>query len=1427
MLKAEGFDISTSTLLDIQKVIAGLNTDELTDFRDLKSVLSPFICRNKEEQDRFNQVFGKYVRSITPESTVSNIVSANAALKRRYKIAAAVIFLVLAVGTYFFIKDRQASPTIDLLIENFSGGADLDPRIGDTLMFSAHLKNVRLSSNRIVTIKIDDQVYDGVTKLKRVVRLAGVRRAVAWVHDANNDSIAVSPVKTFITKCEETPSVTIKRELADLGGASGRKIYYPDFINPSKDSGRYQFTWFIDDRPVSTEKVFTSGYSSEKTYKVSLRVDTKGLHCSTDSLTANLNELPAYDLGINPANPLKFTADFNWTSIAWILLYGLVLPGLAASFILFFKRKKITKPAVREATPEPREDYTGPYEIDFKNQNDKITSEIEISRMAEAMRKRHVGDVMLLNIPKTISKTIRAGGFPSLTFTPRTQPTDFLIFLDKGNSTGHQARLFEYIVKKLQNEQVNIIAYHFYKEPLFLSNEKLNHSMIPVDKVGRLYPNTVLIIFSNTEAFFQSLNRKLKPWVSEKFKPWQRKIIITPAPVDDWDYKETALLSEGFTVVPADLNAHQLIIGEINDLINKEKFRKLSLPHSYSSRFVNFDDWQSLKAYLGDDPLLLQWVCALGVYPYIDWKVTVAIGKAIENNSPQQRGLVTYTNLLKLSRIKWMQNGLQPDEVRLMMLHNLDNRTESIARDTIVRLLNEVEDDILPTSIARSEFDLNKTVNRFLLYTENPEENALTDSEKSMMKKYVEKQWLDYPLESYLNSANKTLLKEKGGEKSISPEEYFKQDDTFQKNKIRRELIIRRASAAAIACAGLLFLFTSFRNEKKYKLPNQLANISFNFSVPGNDINPSLTELSITTNGSAYPATRVSDSAFVIKNISLDSSQTGNITIQNPNSNFFIERPISLKWKTYKLSIVPPRPKLPLYVRYNNAPVFSNIEPQLNNELYQFNVSAAQQDFSDSSRIIYYETSQKARADSVVDIIKNLLKINVRTEFIEEIRTPQATPILFLNLSSAGPCNPISIATLPVSINEIWRGRTSNRLTTIDLSRRLIYYSTGDKKTYGTYVIDEICMSNNGSYKIITTADDQYKVFFIRSITPQGYELSACADFLGTKDQAVNIAENSCNNYDNMSLYYERRGSVIFVPMNALSYTSQAKASFKNIEQRLMEKSTEQYIVHVNRLFRPSSDDIVARQALIQLKAPVGDAFKPLTWQNAAFSGTPFDRDYIEAERPIPDSKSNVPDKPDCSKVFSSIDDAMRNPTVVCRLNLSGLYMTSIPKEIYSLTNLQELDLTQNKIPINEIRQLQKRLPKCKISYDIIGGQVQDPSEAYVKLADISFNAKYYPDDAGEAIIARISNVLRTDNKARIKLRGAYKTDAEKRIIDAYIQNTINLVVQKGILSIKQIETEAYNSGQQQQQNAPNRLTKLRVEILGVNFPEEFNKTGR
>ena len=118
MLKAEGFDISTSTLLDIQKVIASIGYDQLHDFRELKSVLSPFICRNKEEQERFHKVFDKYARSVTPTAALENMSSTQISKKKSRRIAGGIVILVLlaAAAYYFFYLPRETS-SVDLVIE--------------------------------------------------------------------------------------------------------------------------------------------------------------------------------------------------------------------------------------------------------------------------------------------------------------------------------------------------------------------------------------------------------------------------------------------------------------------------------------------------------------------------------------------------------------------------------------------------------------------------------------------------------------------------------------------------------------------------------------------------------------------------------------------------------------------------------------------------------------------------------------------------------------------------------------------------------------------------------------------------------------------------------------------------------------------------------------------------------------------------------------------------------------------------------------------------------------------------------------------------------------------------------------------------------------------------------------------------------------
>jgi len=51
-------------------------------------------------------------------------------------------------------------------------------------------------------------------------------------------------------------------------------------------------------------------------------------------------------------------------------------------------------------------------------------------------------------------------------------------------------------------------------------------------------------------------------------------------------------------------------------------------------------------------------------------------------------------------------------------------------------------------------------------------------------------------------------------------------------------------------------------------------------------------------------------------------------------------------------------------------------------------------------------------------------------------------------------------------------------------------------------------------------------------------------------------------------------------------------------------------------------------------------------------------------------------------KFFESLEEALKEPDLVYRLNLGKQRLTAIPPEIFQFKNLQELDLSKNKITV-------------------------------------------------------------------------------------------------------------------------------------------------
>jgi hypothetical protein len=101
--------------------------------------------------------------------------------------------------------------------------------------------------------------------------------------------------------------------------------------------------------------------------------------------------------------------------------------------------------------------------------------------------------------------------------------------------------MYNHLIATLRKEQVHLTAYSYNQYPLLLTNPALNHFFIPIEKLGGLYPGTILFLFADTSSFFKPYGNHLHDWAIDKFKDWKTKIIFTSVAVKDWGERETIL----------------------------------------------------------------------------------------------------------------------------------------------------------------------------------------------------------------------------------------------------------------------------------------------------------------------------------------------------------------------------------------------------------------------------------------------------------------------------------------------------------------------------------------------------------------------------------------------------------------------------------------------------------------------------------------------------------------------------------------------------------------------------------------------------------------------------------------------------------------------------------------------------------------------
>lgn len=444
---------------------------------------------------------------------------------------------------------------------------------------------------------------------------------------------------------------------------------------------------------------------------------------------------------LNNLNKSKYEPTFYqryWYVFRWVGFLGTFIIFLFIEIYKYIQRRLILQQKRGKKPP-----YVWP--ILVENPELGIVKNYQFYEAARFLRMRLKSDIRQIDVPKSISKTTKKAGFPSLEYTTLTQPPEYLILIDLPAYRDHHAHLFDSIAKALEKEGLFVARYFYEKDPRVCFKEPDGKRFYLSDLKTR-YSDHRLIIFGNGEEFLDPISGVLDNWTS-LFQVWRERAILTPEQPKYWSLREVALAHE-FIVLPASLEGLAALVDHFKLSLESDlkTWKKTDLQNiGTPTSEYNIDE---LKAYLGEDAF--QWLCSCAVYPELHWDLTLYLGSL----PCMPENLINEENLLRLIRLPWFRTGSMPDELRWVLIRELDSLKSRVIRTSIIELLEKNPPP--KESVAFDTYRLQLVVQRWMLSRKSRKQR------KEMLKKLrtaTEKETTqDYTILRFLESSSKSPL---------------------------------------------------------------------------------------------------------------------------------------------------------------------------------------------------------------------------------------------------------------------------------------------------------------------------------------------------------------------------------------------------------------------------------------------------------------------------------------------------------------------------------------------------------------------------------------------------------------------------------------------------------------------------------------------
>ncbi|KPA14000.1 conserved hypothetical protein, membrane [Candidatus Magnetomorum sp. HK-1] len=445
------------------------------------------------------------------------------------------------------------------------------------------------------------------------------------------------------------------------------------------------------DEPIKTETTQT-GQASDGTIREEV-IDT-GKWPETNPQNSQQPEQPT------PQIQEKKDQTIDWRIPRYAILIALALGILLSELYRYNHRKMVLKKQQKKKPP-----LTWPIKVPA--QQPAYLSTPQFYDAARRFRNRLLSNILRLDIPATIQKSLESCGFPIPQYSTMTRQPEYLFLIDLPDFRDHYAGYATQIADALGNENIFVKRFHYMDDPQ-VCFETIQGERLFLDDLFHKFSEHRLIIVGTGDAFLHPLSGKAESWI-QTFHQWSTRALLTPRPISQWGMNEKTLKSH-FPLFPATMNGmdHLSLFFDFYEKTSKSPFGKppqpLFLPDAV--------DPVELKATINDDSLF-QWICACAVYPELHWNLTVTVGTKIQQKPIQE------AQVLRLLQLPWFQKAVIPNKWREALIQHLTPENKKITHQTIIDLLEKNPPP--EQSAAVDMYRLNLSIQKWMLKPKDKE----------------------------------------------------------------------------------------------------------------------------------------------------------------------------------------------------------------------------------------------------------------------------------------------------------------------------------------------------------------------------------------------------------------------------------------------------------------------------------------------------------------------------------------------------------------------------------------------------------------------------------------------------------------------------------------------------------------------------------